>query len=240
MQMENPGKEKMVEVDGDVASSMDAASRTDAVELQASRLDGTQSNPAQSNPTPLDPTRLRSGKRDPYLGSQYSVGNRVRRQLWNTCWALFYRTSPRTAYGWRAWWLRRFGAQLGPNCHFYPQSRIWAPWNLECEDAVIVADRADLNNHAHLYLGSHVILSQDCCVSNATHDYNDPMFPVVAVPMRIGRYAWVAARACVVPGGDIAEGAILGMASVATRNLEPWSVYVGAPAKKVKDRVKIA
>ena len=177
---------------------------------------------------------------DPYLAPQYSVGNRIRRQVWNVCWALFYRISPRTAFGWRAWLLRCFGAKLGANCHFYPQSRIWAPWNLECDDTVIVGDRAELYNPSRLHLASHAIISQDACLCGATHDYNNPAFPVVSYPMRVGRYAWVAARACVSPGVNLAEGAVLGLASVATHDLEAWSVYAGAPAKKVKARVRIA
>ena len=177
---------------------------------------------------------------DPYIAPQYSVANRMRRQLWNTCWALFYRTSPRTAHGWRAFLLRSFGATLGTNCHFYPQSRIWAPWNLRCEDTVIVGDRADLYNPAPLYLASHAIISQDAYVCGATHDYNNLTFPVISYPMRIGRYAWVAARACVSPGVNLDEGAILGLASVATHDLEAWGVYAGAPARKVKERKRIA
>ena len=177
---------------------------------------------------------------DPYLGPQRSLTDRVRRQLWNTCWALFYRTSPRTAHGWRAWLLRCFGAKMGANCHFYPQSRVWAPWNLECEDAVALGDRAELYNPSRMYLASHAIISQDAYLCGATHDYNNPAFPMVSYPMRVGRYAWVAARACVSPGVDIAEGAVLGLASVATRDLEAWSVYAGVPAKKIKERIKIA
>ena len=177
---------------------------------------------------------------DPYLGPQRSLTDRVRRQLWNTCWALFYRLSPRTAHGWRAWLLRCFGAKMGANCHFYPQSRVWAPWNLECEDAVALGDRAELYNPSRLYLASHAIISQDAYLCGATHDYNNPAFPMVSYPMRVGRYAWVAARACVSPGVDIAEGAVLGLASVATRDLEAWSVYAGVPAKKIKERIKIA
>lgn len=177
---------------------------------------------------------------DPYLAPQYSLGNRVRRQLWHTCWAIFYRTSPRRAFGWRAFLLRCFGAKLGANCHFYPQSRVWAPWELECEDTVIVGDRAELYNPARLYLASHAIISQDAYLCGATHDYNSPAFPVISCPMCVGRYAWVAARACVSPGVNLAEGAILGLASVATRDLGPWSIYAGVPAKKVKDRTRIA
>ena len=39
----------------------------------------------------------------------------------------FYRPSPRPFHFWRAFLLRCFGAKLGPHCHFYPKSRVWAP-----------------------------------------------------------------------------------------------------------------
>jgi putative colanic acid biosynthesis acetyltransferase WcaF len=178
-------------------------------------------------------------RKDPYTSPQYSFGNRVQRQLWSVVWILLYRPSPRIAHAWRAWLLRRFGAKLGPRCRFYPASRVWAPWNLQCDDTVIVADGAELYNPAPMFLGSHAIVSQGAYLCGATHDYNDPNFPVVSFPIRLGRYAWVAARACVSPGVNLGDGAILGLASVATKDLEPWSIYAGVPARKMKDRQRI-
>ena len=58
--------------------------------------------------------------------------------------------------------------------------------------------------------------------------------------MNIGAYAWVCARASVAPGVNVGEGAVLGLGSVATRNLDPWAVYAGVPAVKVKDRLRLA
>ncbi len=54
--------------------------------------------------------------------------------------------------------------------------------------------------------------------------------------MQVGACAWICARACVSPGVDVGEGAVLGLALVATRDLEPWGVYAGVPAVKVKER----
>ena len=191
--------------------------------------------------TPAAPTRSPATKRrDPYISPQYTLANRVRRQLWSICWIFLYRSSPRIAHGWRAWLLRCFGAKLGPHCRFYPASRIWAPWNLTCEDTVMVADGAELYNPAPMVLASHAIVSQGAYLCGATHDYNDPNFPVVSFPMRLGKFSWVAARACVSPGVNLGDGAILGLASVATKDLELWSIYAGIPARKIKDRERIA
>lgn len=198
--------------------------------------------PETPNPQSLAPlTRRRADTaNDPYTSSAYSLANRVQRQLWSLCWIFLYRPSPRIAHGWRAALLQFFGATLGRNCRFYPASRVWAPWNLTCEDTVLVADGAELYNPSPMYLASHAIVSQGAYLCGATHNYNDPAFPVISYPMRLGRYSWVAARACVSPGVNLGDGAILGMASVATRDLEPWTIYAGIPARKVKSRERLA
>jgi len=176
---------------------------------------------------------------DPYLRPAFSRANRLRRLSWNICWVLLYRTSPRPMHSWRSMLLRAFGATMGPDCHFYPASKVWAPWNLVCADQVTAADGAEIYNPAPVTLGSHAILSQDSYVCGATHDYDDAGFPLLAYAMNIGAYAWVCARASVAPGVNVGEGAVLGLGSVATRNLEAWTVYAGSPAARVKDRRRV-
>ena len=74
---------------------------------------------------------------DPYLRPASSRSETARAALlWNLTCALLYRPSPRLFHAWRAFLLRCFGATLGPGCHFYPASRVWAPWNLICADSV--------------------------------------------------------------------------------------------------------
>ena len=72
-----------------------------------------------------------------------------------------------------------------------------------------------------------------------THDYNNPAFPLLAYRMSFGAYAWICARAAVGPGVQVGEGAVLGMGAIATRSLEPWTVYAGNPASAVRARVNI-
>jgi putative colanic acid biosynthesis acetyltransferase WcaF len=174
---------------------------------------------------------------DPYLRPSFSLSNRVGRLAWSIIWTFLFRPSPRPFHSWRAFLLRGFGARLGPNCHFYPRSRVWAPWNLECADGVTLGDEAEIYNPSLVTMGSHAIVSQQAYICGATHDYNDPAFPLISFPMSLGAYSWVCARASVSPGVNIGEGAVLGLGSVATRDLEPWTVYAGVPAQRVKQRV---
>jgi len=175
---------------------------------------------------------------DPYLRPAFSLKNRLARLVWNLCALLFFRLSPRPFHAWRLWLLRLFGATIGPNCHFYPGAKIWAPWNLVCAENVAAGDGVEIYNPAPMTFGSHAILSQGAYLCGATHDFDDPAFPLLAYAMNFGAYCWICACASVGPGVNVGEGAVLGLASVATRDLEPWGVYAGAPAVKVKERVR--
>jgi len=185
-------------------------------------------------------SELSNPRQDPTLLPAFSLRNRINRVLWSLCYALLYRLSPRPFHAWRAFLLRAFGAKLGAACHFYPKAKIWAPWNLICEDRVTLADDAELYNPSPMYLGSHAIVSQGAYVCGATHLYNELSFRLVSFPMRLGAYSWICARAAVNPGVNVGNGAILALGSVATRDLEPFTIYAGIPARRVKDRSRAA
>jgi len=176
-------------------------------------------------------------KSDPFLQPTYPLQNRLLRLTWGIVYAVLYRPSPRPFHKWRCFLLRLFGARLAADVHPYPTARIWAPWNLICDEAASIGEDAIVYNPKTLHIGSHAIVSQYAFICGATHDYEDPAFPTVAYSMSIGAYSWICARACVQPGVQVGEGAVLALASVATRNLEPWTVYGGMPAKPLKKRV---
>ena len=173
---------------------------------------------------------------DAYTRPAFSTANRARRLLWNITWLLLFRPSPRPLHGWRSFLLRAFGATLGPDCHFYPAAKVWAPWNLFCADHVAAGNGVEIYNPSPMHFASHVILSQDSYLCGATHDYDDPSFPLLSYQMSFGQYAWICARASVGPGVNVGEGAVLGLGSIATRDLAPWTVYGGNPAQPLRER----
>lgn len=174
--------------------------------------------------------------RDPYLAPQTSLGNRMGRAAWGVACALLFRFSPRPLHAWRAFVLRCFGARLGNNCHIYPRARIWAPWNLQCGDVVAIADEAEIYNAWPIELGSHSTISQQAYLCSASHDVDDPLFPMVGARIRIGVRAWVCARAVVLPGVTLREGAVLATGAIATKDLDAWSIYGGVPARLLRGR----
>ena len=173
---------------------------------------------------------------DPFLRPNTSTRSRLSRGCWTVAYVLLFRPSPRPLHAWRALLLRLFGARLGPHNRIYPRARIWAPWNLICEDAVSIADDAEIYNPATITLRSHSIISQQAYLCGATHDYDDPAFPMIWAPISIGAYAWIGARAVVQMGITVGDGAILGLGAIATRNLDAWSINAGIPARKIGRR----
>jgi putative colanic acid biosynthesis acetyltransferase WcaF len=165
-----------------------------------------------------------------------SRANKLGRLLWGLVEGTLFRYSPRPLHAWRAFLLRLFGARLGKACHIYAGARIWAPWNLECADAAAIGDGAEIYNFFPISLGAHAVVSQGAYLCGGTHEVDDPDFTLVAGPIRIGARAWIAARAVVMPGVNVGEGAVLALGSLATRDLEPWTVYAGSPARKIRER----
>jgi putative colanic acid biosynthesis acetyltransferase WcaF len=176
---------------------------------------------------------------DPFIQPNFTYKNRFARLFWNIVYTFLFQFSPRPFHFWRSFLLSCFGAKIGNGCHIYPKAKIWAPWNLICEDVVAIADEAIIYNPSPIFLGSHCIISQQAYLCGASHDYNDPTFPVISAPIHIGAYSWVCARAIVQMGITLEEGSILGLGSIATKNLESWTIYAGIPAKKIKLRNKI-
>lgn len=173
---------------------------------------------------------------DPYLIPAFGVANRLSRWAWLCAYQLFFRYTPVPLFRWRAFLLRLFGARLGPSNYFYPSARIWAPWLLETGDCVTVAQGVELYNPGGIRLDSHAIVSQQAFLCGASHDYNSPDFEFIAAPIVVEKYGWVCARAMVLMGVTLGVGAVLGAGAVATRSLEPWAVYAGNPAVRIKER----
>jgi putative colanic acid biosynthesis acetyltransferase WcaF len=156
------------------------------------------------------------------------------RVLWWAVSSSLFRYSPRPLHRWRTFLLHCFGARLGAGCHIYGSAKIWAPWNLECGPRACIADDAEIYNPAMVVLGEGVVVSQGAFLCTASHDYQNPAFPLIHGSIVVGKRAWVAARALVLMGVTIGEGSVIGAGSVVTSDVPPNTVCAGNPARVVK------
>lgn len=173
---------------------------------------------------------------DPRREATFTLRNRILRVLWGIVYSVFFRPSPRPCHAWRAFLLKAFGARIGSGCHVYAKVKVWAPWNLVLDDEVGIADDVTLYTMAPIAIGKRAVISQGAHLCAGTHDYEDPGFRLCAEPIAIGPEAWICAEAFIGPGVTVGEGAVVGARAVATKNVEPWMVVAGNPARVVKKR----
>lgn len=165
-----------------------------------------------------------------------SFSSKVGRGLWNIVWVLLYRPSPRPFHGWRRMLLRAFGAKIGRGAMPYPSAVVWAPWNLIMGDHSTLGDGADCYSVATIDIGHHASVSQRAYLCAASRDVDDPDHPLMTAPIVVEPHGWVAAEAFVGPGVTIFEGGVVAARAVAVRDVPPWTVVGGNPAKPIRKR----
>jgi putative colanic acid biosynthesis acetyltransferase WcaF len=80
-------------------------------------------------------------------------------------------------------------------------------------------------------------LSQGAYLCTGSHDWNKDSFDLIVKPITVEAHVWLTARSIVAPGVIVREGAVLGLGSVATKDLKAWWIYQGCPALAVKERL---
>lgn len=166
-----------------------------------------------------------------------TLGNKLRRLVWNFVWLIAFRPTPRWAlHGWRRTLLRMFGAKVGKGSKVSPSCKVWAPWNLEMGDFSVLGDDVDCYSMNKVIIGSKVAVSQRTFLCTGSHEINSLLRPLITAPIKIGNHVWIAAECFIHPGLSIGEGAVVGARSVVTRDMPEWQVCVGVPCRPIKVR----
>lgn len=163
--------------------------------------------------------------------------NQIIRLLWTICWGLLARPLPRSmGQGWKHLLLRLFGAKIAKTANVYSSAKIYFPANLTMDDYSCLDSRVNCYNVAPIHIGSNVTVSQGAFLCTASHDITDSANHLITEPITIEDQAWVAAEAFISMGVTIGQGAVVAARAVVTKNVEPWTVVAGNPAKVVKQR----
>lgn len=89
---------------------------------------------------------------------------------------------------------------------------------------------------AEIYIGNNVAIGPGVTLFGAGHDYSEYSLPDNAENIIINDYVWIGGNSTILQGVEIGEGAVVGANSVVTKNVEPYSIVVGNPAKFIKKR----
>lgn len=163
--------------------------------------------------------------------------NKAARALWQIVRVLFFAPFPGPLFKcWRIFLLRLFGARIGKGCRVDASCRVWWPGNLRMGNYACLADAVDCYNVAPITIGDYAAVSQRAFLCSASHDTASLTRPLTHAPITLEPHSWVCAEAFVGPGVTVHEGAVLGARGLTTRDLDPWLIYAGNPAKRLKTR----
>ena len=133
--------------------------------------------------------------------------------------------------------LQLFGAKIGSNFTIKPHVSIKYPWNLEIGNNVWLGENVWIDNLGKVKIGNNVCISQGALILSGNHNYAKSKFDLIVKDIIIEDGAWIGAKSTVSQGVTIGSHAVLSVNSVASTNLDAYTIYRGNPAVMVKTRV---
>ncbi len=171
------------------------------------------------------------------IHSNYQIGvPKWRQVLWYFIGFPLIRCGFITNYTIKIHILRLFGAEIGRGVVVKSGVRVKYPWKLKIGDDSWIGENVWIDNLAEVKIGINSCLSQGAYLCTGSHDWSKDSFDLIAKPIVVGDSVWIGAKAQIAPGVIVGEGAVLTLGSVAVKNLDPWSINQGNPARQIKIR----
>jgi putative colanic acid biosynthesis acetyltransferase WcaF len=169
------------------------------------------------------------------LGSSpWTLKEKLLLLIWAMTWKLLCSWTPKPLFLWRLFWFRVFGGVAHGKPFIHQSAKVTIPWKLTLHDKSCLGDRVVIYSLDQIEIGEATIVAQEAYLCTGTHDLTHPHRPLLTGKIRIGKRAFVGARAFVMPGITIGDHAVVGACTVVTKDVDRDSVVVGNPAKFLK------
>lgn len=173
-----------------------------------------------------------------YDNSWYNPGgSTLKRVLWYFANILFLMNPLNPISSVKVRLLRCFGAKIGKGVVIKPSVNIKYPWNLSIGDYTWIGENVWIDNLVQVTIGSDVCVSQGAMLLCGNHNYKKSTFDLMVGKIVLEDGCWVGAQSVVCPGVTLHSHAVLGVASVANKNLDAYTIYQGNPAHMVRKRI---
>jgi putative colanic acid biosynthesis acetyltransferase WcaF len=169
-------------------------------------------------------------------GSYHPGAGKLKISLWYLTSLLLFRSGLLPSSTLLVGILQLFGAKIGKDVRIKPFIHIKYPWKLSLGNHSWLAD-CYIENLEEVHIGRNVCISQKAILLTGNHDYTKSTFDLLNAEIRIEDGAWIGAGATVCPGLTVGSHAVLTVGSVATSNLNTFTIYSGNPAIKIKERI---
>lgn len=173
-----------------------------------------------------------------YTTGDFKVGaGKTKQILWYLTNILFFMNPLNPVSSLKVRLLKIFGAKIGSGVNIKPSVNIKYPWKLEIGDYSWIGEKVWIDNLGEVIIGKHCCISQGAMLLCGNHNFKKSGFDLMVKSITLENGAWVGAHAVVTPGVTCKTHSVLAVNSVATRDMDPYSIYQGNPAVKVKDRI---
>lgn len=133
--------------------------------------------------------------------------------------------------------LKLFGAKIAKGVVIKPKVNIKYPWLLEIDENTWIGEEVWIDNLTHVKIGKNACISQGAMLLTGNHDYKKVTFDLIVGQITLEDGVWIGAKAVVCPNVTCKSHAILSVGSVATKNLEEYTIYQGNPAVAIRERI---
>jgi len=131
---------------------------------------------------------------------------------------------------------RLFRVRIGSRSTVHWRTRFYAPGGVCIGHNTIIGYDAFLDGRYTLVIGDNVNVGGEVAIFTAQHDPNDPAFGMVGGPVVIEDYVYIGSRATILLNVTIGRGAVVATGAVVTRDVSPFNIVGGVPARKVGER----
>lgn len=170
--------------------------------------------------------------------SQYPIRSIIKNHIWQKVNKSIFRLFPNRFRSYRNFLLRLFGAKLDNDVSINKLAIIDYPWNLE------MGHLSSLAEGSWAYCLDKITIGEKCCIGKnvflitGTHDINKHSFDLITKPIVVENGCWISTGAYILPNVNLGQYAVVGAGAVVSKNVQPWTVVAGNPAKFVKNRNK--
>ena len=172
-----------------------------------------------------------------YNNDWYKPGNKFIRFLWFFVNVFFLQSKLCPFNNVKVFLLRIFGAKVGSNVIIKPGVNIKYPWKLKIGNHVWIGEKVWIDNLDDIIIGDNVCLSQGSMLLCGSHNYKSPTFDLLIGKIIIEDGVWIGSKSVVLQNVTCKNHSVLSVNSVASSNLDEYSIYRGNPAVRLKDRV---
>jgi acetyltransferase-like isoleucine patch superfamily enzyme len=131
-----------------------------------------------------------------------------------------------------------FGIRLAKSSIIYCGCRFFDPWGITIGENSIIGDHAFLDGRYKICIGNNVNISGNVKLYTLEHDINSSNFEGKGGTININDWAYICSSSIILPGVTIGEGAVVAAGAVVTKDVDPWTLVGGVPAKFIKLRPK--